>query len=285
MADIHPQTSSPFFQLPAEIREKIQRYTLTENNLLTATRPAEFREAIFRINGADSLPAIMATCKKMYLEMRAFAFTEMVVLFTSISIDIMPRIGVLSHGNLRHERIRRISFVVHNPPRRREFFDTPNMQGVVSPKWAYFLHSLLIRCTEVDRLDFEFGEDNVFREELEAMLADSKEKLANGTGEALDEVAVRLFSMPNWVKEVAENPSLRRVYFEGNVAPIWLESLRRTSEGRIQVFRNGVRVKEEEVPLASVADMEDPLQEVKEEEVKDPQIQFVYESASRFDQQ
>jgi hypothetical protein len=273
MTDIHPQDESPLFRLPSEIRERIQRLALTANDLSTAVRPAEFREAVFRVHGGDNtLPLVMCTCKRMYLEVRPFAFTEMIVHYKA-QPEMPPVIGVLLHGNLRHERIRRISMVS----------DDPTGVNFLDPKWYSFLRPLLVRCTEVEHLDFEFGE-NVFRKEVEDTLGPSEERTLQGEGTPYDETVMRNFPLPQWLQDVARNPSLRRVCFEGDMPPVWLENLRKQSEGRIQVFSDGVRFKEREAPVESVADMEDPLSMKKEEvEVRHPQIQFVYEAASRFD--
>lgn len=275
MTDIHPQDASPLFRLPTEIRERIQRFVLTANDLSSAVRPTEFREAVFRVHGGDdTLPLVMCTCKRMYLEMRPFAFTEIIVCY-NVRPMLHPQLGILFHGNLRHERIRRISMVSDNPTGR----------GILDPYWYYFLGPLLVRCTEVEHLDFEFHRENTIRKEIEGLLGSLEESMLRGEVKPYEDMVGGRYHLPRWLQDVARNPSVRRVCFEGNFPPVWLENLRKQSEGRIQVFSDGVRYKEREVPVESVADMEDPLSVKKEEvEVKDPQIQFVYEAASRFDQ-
>lgn len=275
MANVHPQASSPLFRMPTEIRERIQRFALTENDLSTATRPVEFPDSVFRTY-SDPLPSIMCTCKRMYLEMRPFAFTEIVVHHTPWDIvSGHSRTGVLSRGNLRFERVRRMSLVVDRA--------TPDF---FQPSWHGFLVAMFSRCPDMDSLDIDFGDDNGFRDEVEAKLPPAMERRQRGEERPGDEHVLDLYAMPPWLGDVARQPSLRRVCFEGNVPVVWLQKLRENSGGRIQIISDGIRFRERQVPVDNVADMDDPSKRLTEEGVvKDPQIQFVYEAASRFDAQ
>ncbi|KAM0268691.1 hypothetical protein ACHAQH_009939 [Verticillium albo-atrum] len=115
MAPVHPQTQSPFFSLPGEIREKIQRLCvlpkddLDLRNSITATHP----EVLFRSSSRNTLPLpqVMSTCKKMHMEMSSFAFSELIIHETK---GLSGNINLLCHGNLRWERLRCVTLIATN---------------------------------------------------------------------------------------------------------------------------------------------------------------------------
>lgn len=233
MVAMHPQTESLFFRLPAEIREKIQRFALAppdENDLLM-TEITQYPEVLFRTY-EQPLPPVMCTCKKMYMEMSPVAFSEIIVHESTKGSG--TRTGIKCHGTLRFERLRRVSMVVavENP-------------DFISPSWELFLSNLLKRSPNVDHLDIEFHK-NEFREKVERELPAAETRRQNGEEELRDSFILKHYAWPNWLEEVARQPSLRWVSFEGNVPEVWLERLRQESKGRIQVFSDGVRFREKE---------------------------------------
>ncbi|KAF3347083.1 hypothetical protein VdG2_04825 [Verticillium dahliae VDG2] len=156
MATVHAQSQSPFFRLPGEIREQIQRLCIMCRDDIDFENlsPTEYPEVLFRSSSHEtpSLPAVMSTCKKMHSEMSPFAFTELVV---HEQHHLNSRISLICHGHLRWERILRISLIVGNAHR-----------DMVSPLWSRFLGHILKRSCNIEHLDLEFNK-NEFRQELE----------------------------------------------------------------------------------------------------------------------
>ncbi|KAG7124247.1 hypothetical protein HYQ44_002090 [Verticillium longisporum] len=240
MATVHAQSQSPFFRLPGEIREQIQRLcNMCRDDIdFENLSPTEYPEVLFRSSSHEtpSLPAVMSTCKKMHSEMSPFAFTELVV---HEQYHLNSRISLICHGHLRWERILRISLIVGNAHR-----------DMVSPLWSRFLGNILKRSCNIEHLDLEFNK-NEFRQELEE--ARLIEERARRDGSSNDEIAgltSEAYSQPSWLEGISRQPSLRRVCFEGAVPTVWLEKLCLLSAGRIRVFTDGVRFREAEKPRA-----------------------------------
>lgn len=284
---MHPQNESPLFQLPAELRESVQRFSLLprsrdESKLLEEAR---FTDVVFR-TGERPVPALMRTCKKMYREMSPFAFTEIIVHISPYNHGTSHRL--LSHGNLRFERLRHISVIYS-----RE--DSPYATNF---SVCRFLPNLLNHCPEVSRLDIEFH-DCEFHLMEEAILA-AEERRRSEPGFRFMEYHAK----PLWLKGIIQQPNLRLVSFEGDVPDFWLKTLRRESKGRIQVLNNGVRFKDEQQESHTRDELAhgeldgdtlvDPSEAKSDESahslarggaagLEDIQFQVVYEPASRFD--
>ncbi|KAK7417475.1 hypothetical protein QQX98_004595 [Neonectria punicea] len=276
MANMHPQTESPFFRLPGEIRERIQRFALVrDKDELAIAATTKYPEILFR--GRESpLPNVMQTCKKMYTEMSLFAFSEIIVLQTARAFT-SPRTGIICHGHLRFERLRRVSLIFGI-----------NETNLIFPSWADFLSGLFKHSPGIEHLDFEFCENGV-REEVESELSAAEERRQMGKEDEGDAFILKHYPQPEWVEEMARQPSLRKANFEGGIPEIWLESLRRESQGRIQVFSDGVRFREkQEVPtkMRDANDEQDGSTNPRGQDnpgSQDVQFRVVYEPASRFD--
>ncbi|CRK13329.1 hypothetical protein BN1723_009971 [Verticillium longisporum] len=160
MATVHAQSQSPFFRLPGEIREKIQRLCIMcrEGIDFEHLSPTEYPEVLFRSSSHEtpSLPAVMSTCKKMHSEMSPFVFTELIV---HEQHHLNSRISLICHGHLRWERILRISLIVGNAHR-----------DMISPLWSRFLGDILKRSCNIEHLDLALNR-NEFRQEIEEAIA------------------------------------------------------------------------------------------------------------------
>lgn len=223
---------SPFFRLPAEIREKILRFSLTpDEDDFMIKDTAQYPQILFRTY-ASPLPAAMRTCKRMYMEMGPWALTEIIIRESMEGSSI--RTGVRCHGNLRFERLRRVSMVV-----------AAENSDFISPSWSPFLLGVLKYSPDVDSLDIEFHK-NEFRKEVEAELSAADERRHTSEERERDSFILKYYAQPDWLEKLARQPSLRQISFEGNVPEIWLDRLRRESHGRIQVFSDGVRFREKE---------------------------------------
>ncbi|EEY20451.1 predicted protein [Verticillium alfalfae VaMs.102] len=240
MATMHAQSQSPFFRLPGEIREKIQRLCIMcrEDIDFENLSPTEYPEVLFRPSSHEtpSLPAIMSTCKKMHSEMSPFAFTELIV---HEQHHLNSRISLICHGHLRWERILRISLIVGSAHR-----------DMTSPLWSRFLGDILKRSCNIEHLDLELNK-NEFRQELEEAIAMEERAQRDGSlnGENA-ELTSEAYSQPSWLEGISRQSSLRRVCFDGGVPTVWLERLCLLSAGRIRVFNDGVRFREAEKPRA-----------------------------------
>ncbi|KAM0328732.1 hypothetical protein ACHAQA_005145 [Verticillium albo-atrum] len=203
----------------------------------------------------------MSTCKKMYTEMSPFAFTEVIVFETTGGFS--SRTGLICHGHLRCERLRRITMII-----------ALEDIGAGSSSWSHYFIDLLRRSYNVEHLDIQFYK-NEFQKEVERAVAEAKKRQEDGEADSDDELFLEFHAQPKWLQEIALQPSVRRVCFDGNVPTLWLENLRKLSEGRIQVFSDGIRFREQN-PVSRNASANDGNE-------PPPQFQITYEPASRFD--
>lgn len=223
---MHTQVQSPLFQLPGEIREKIQREVLKPNDAADLLFPSTQHPEDHYVNRpyAEGTPALMGTCKRMQTEMSSFAFSHAMIHETEIGFG--TRIGMKVHGALRWDRLRQISVVV-----------ATKYSNVAKADWSTFLNDVLELSPSVETVVVHWHPLNPWRE-VEQVVASV---LRRGEDPERDE-EVRWtrerFGRPDWVEYLVRHPGLREVRFEGDVPAMWLESLREGSGGRIKVSAN-----------------------------------------------
>ncbi|KAL1853606.1 hypothetical protein Daus18300_011729 [Diaporthe australafricana] len=197
------QNHSIFFDIPGEVREIIYSFALTirYSDFEFSSRP--FFVFWGERNFSTPLPALMLTCKRAYVEMRARVHEEAVL--RACMFEHGRRIGVAVRGTFRIPRLRRLVFHVA-------------MEHANWNTWVKFFGHVLESAEGLKELVIDWEPRRSPMATRVGFMAQHEDRMEK-----------RLF------RAVAEAPHLESLRIHGHIPAHWVEELDQMLDGKVKV--------------------------------------------------